>query len=180
MAMVFTASTGNCWHWLCRPHQTSVWFSRTVSSFPDVGVQQGNGACKKVSSFSMNSQVFKKAVDECLLWASLVSHLFIAPLSLISGHRLFWVHALPWLEPLSSVNTRSCLISFPAASMAALFCYCITGCCRPKHLLYTTALCQNVSFKVQQFMANVFTSEGKCALVTLLHVSVCQLVLMLE
>lgn len=29
-------------------------------------------------------------------------------------------------------------------------------------------------------MADVFTSKGKCGLVTLFHVSVCQLVLMLE
>lgn len=54
MATVFAASTGNCRHWLCRPHQPPVWFSRTISNSPYVGVQHGNGACKVVSRLSMN------------------------------------------------------------------------------------------------------------------------------
>lgn len=43
-----------------------------------------------------------------LLWVSLVSHLFIAPLSLISSHCL-----LCWHKPLCSVRPRWCLIQLP-------------------------------------------------------------------
>lgn len=84
-----------------------------------------------------------------LLWVSPVSHLFIAPLSLIPRHCLRHWHKSIW-----SVLPTWCLVPLPLCLHAM----------KPTHLFSTCASWAQMLFEVPNF-------TGKCALVTLLHVS---------
>lgn len=73
-----------------------------------------------------------------LLWASLVSHLFIAPLSLISSHCLLY-----WHKPLCPVRPRWCLIQLPRR----LLCRLRTRVVPEQNTCPPLALCAEMSFE---------------------------------
>lgn len=73
-----------------------------------------------------------------LRWVPLVSHLFIAPLSLISSHCLLY-----WHKPLCSVRPRWCLIQLPQR----LLCCLCTSVIAEQNTCPPFALCAEMSFE---------------------------------
>lgn len=98
-----------------------------------------------------------------LLWVSPVSHLFIAPLSLISSH-------------CCATGINPSVVSCQNDALFICLCACVPwnrDTCPP-----LVALGLKCHLKCQKRVVSASTFKGKCALVTLLHVS--QLVLVRE
>lgn len=97
-----------------------------------------NNAVGQTDSCWTRERLNKSSRWASLLWVSLVSHLFIAPLSLISSHCLLY-----WHKPLCSVRPRWCLIQLP---QPLLHCLC-TSIVAEQNTCPALALCAEMSFE---------------------------------
>lgn len=125
-----TASTGNWWH-------STITISLVLHGLPFM-ILVHNKAVGQTDRCWTRECLNKSSRWASLLWASLVSHLFIAPLSLISSHCLLY-----WHKALCPVRPRWCLIQLPRR----LLCRLRTRVVPEQNTCPPLALCAEMSFE---------------------------------